>query len=181
MVFHPGDCFCRLVSRRSKSLALHAARSRSINSDTGEDSEGSEPSPDNTFSNTLVISQNQEATPPVERKPKGDASMAVPAALDRAAKEAEGGESRGEEEREDADRLFVHFRDNIEAIKEFCRDTVQQIPIPEQCAIEGNVDMTDVMLPFLRAEDNVMTVISVYLGGGGRKNPVKRETEGGFV
>ncbi|XP_056297079.1 ventricular zone-expressed PH domain-containing protein isoform X2 [Pseudoliparis swirei] len=123
---------------RSKSLALHAARSRSINSDTGEDSEGSEPSPDNTFSNTLVISQNQEATPPVERKPKGDASMAVPAALDRAAKEAEGGESRGEEEREDADRLFVHFRDNIEAIKEFCRDTVQQIPIPEQCAIEDS-------------------------------------------
>uniref|UniRef100_A0A8C2ZLN8 Ventricular zone expressed PH domain-containing 1 n=1 Tax=Cyclopterus lumpus TaxID=8103 RepID=A0A8C2ZLN8_CYCLU len=122
---------------RSKSLALHAARSRSINSDTGEDGEGSEPNPDNTFSNTMVISQHQEA-PLVERKLKGDASMPVPAALDGAAKEAEGGESRGKEVHEDADRLYVHLRDNIEAIREFCRDMVQQIPIPEQCAIEDS-------------------------------------------
>ncbi|XP_068440811.1 ventricular zone-expressed PH domain-containing protein [Clinocottus analis] len=117
---------------RSKSLALHAARSRSINSDTGEDGEGSEPSPDNTFSNALAITPNQEAAP-VERKLRGDDATPVAAVQD-----AEGGQSRGREEHEDADRLFVHLRDNMEIIREFCRDTVQQIPIPEQCAIEDS-------------------------------------------
>ncbi|XP_068564758.1 ventricular zone-expressed PH domain-containing protein [Cebidichthys violaceus] len=121
---------------RSKSLALHAGRSRSINSDTGEDGDGSEPSPDNMFSDTSVNSQNQEA-PPVERKPKGDGSMPFTAALNRAVKEAEEGQSR-EKEEEHADRLFIHLRDSMETIREFCRDMVQQIPMPEQCAIEDS-------------------------------------------
>lgn len=133
-------------SLRSKSLALHAVRSRSINSDTGEDSEGVEPSPDSILSNTSVNShsENQEA-PPAERKVTGDGSMPITAALDRGVKEAERGHSRekdGEkEEQGEADRLFIHLRDNMETIREFCKDMVQQIPIPEQCAIEGNVNM----------------------------------------
>lgn len=131
-----------MVSVRSKSLALHAVRSRSINSDTGEDGEGLEPSPDNIFSNTLVNShsENQEALP-TERKRTADGSMLVTAALDRGVKEAERGQSRedGEkEERGDADRLFIHLKDNMETIREFCKDMAQQIPTPEQCVMEGN-------------------------------------------
>ncbi|XP_037631122.1 ventricular zone-expressed PH domain-containing protein isoform X1 [Sebastes umbrosus] len=126
---------------RSKSLALHAVRSRSINSDTGEDGECLEPSPDNIFSNTLVNShsENQEALPS-ERTLTGDDSLLITAALDRGVKEAEKGQSRvkEEEEQEDDDRLFVHLRDNMETIREFCRDMVQQIPIPEQCTIEDS-------------------------------------------
>ncbi|XP_044058621.1 ventricular zone-expressed PH domain-containing protein isoform X6 [Siniperca chuatsi] len=122
---------------RSKSLALHAVRSRSINSDTGEDGEGLEQSPDNIFSNTLVNShsENQEA-PPTERKLMGDGSMPAAAALDRGVKEAEKGQIREREEQGEADRLLIHFRDNMEMIREFCKDMVQQIPIPEQCVIE---------------------------------------------
>uniref|UniRef100_A0A8C4DA57 Ventricular zone expressed PH domain containing 1 n=1 Tax=Dicentrarchus labrax TaxID=13489 RepID=A0A8C4DA57_DICLA len=93
---------------RSKSLALHAVRSRSVNSDGGEDAEGLEPSPDNIFSNTL----------------------------------AEKGQSRekdGEkEEQGEADRLLIHLRNNMETIREFCKDMVQQIPTPEQCVIEDS-------------------------------------------
>ncbi|XP_049919951.1 ventricular zone-expressed PH domain-containing protein isoform X1 [Epinephelus moara] len=128
---------------RSKSLALHAVRSRSINSDTGEDGEGLEPNPDNIISNTLVKShsENQEA-PPTERKLIGDGSMPVSAVLDRGVKEAEKDQSRAKdgetEEQEDADRLFIHLRDNMETIREFCRDMVQQIPIPEQCVIDDS-------------------------------------------
>ncbi|XP_049432152.1 ventricular zone-expressed PH domain-containing protein isoform X1 [Epinephelus fuscoguttatus] len=128
---------------RSKSLALHAVRSRSINSDTGEDSEGLEPNPDNIIPNTLVKShsENQEA-PPTERKLIGDGSMPVSAVLDRGVKEAEKGQSRekdGEtEEQEDTDRLFIHLRDNMETIREFCGDMVRQIPIPEQCVIDDS-------------------------------------------
>ncbi|XP_073347714.1 ventricular zone-expressed PH domain-containing protein [Pagrus major] len=128
---------------RSKSLALHAVRSRSINSDTGEDGEGLEPSPDNIFSNTLANShsENQEA-PPAERKLTADSSMPVAAALNRGVKEAERGHSRetdGEkEEQEEADRLFIHLRDNMETIRDFCKDMMQQIPTPEHCVIEDS-------------------------------------------
>lgn len=73
--------------------------------------------------------------------------MPVSAVLDRGVKEAEKGQSRekdGEtEEQEDADRLFIHLRDNMETIREFCGDMVRQIPIPEQCVIDGNVNMTN--------------------------------------
>ncbi|XP_038549075.1 ventricular zone-expressed PH domain-containing protein isoform X1 [Micropterus salmoides] len=127
---------------RSKSLALHAVRSRSINSDTGEDGEGLEQSPDNIFSNTLMNSHsvNQEA-PPADRKVTGDGSMPVTASLDRGVKEAEKGQRRekdGEEQDGEADRLFIHLRDNMEMIREFCKDMVQQIPTPEQCVIEDS-------------------------------------------
>ncbi|XP_027136230.1 ventricular zone-expressed PH domain-containing protein [Larimichthys crocea] len=128
---------------RSKSLALHAVRSRSINSDTGEDGEGLEPSPDNVFSNTAVNShsENQEALAS-ERKMTGDGSVPITAALDRGVKEAERSQSRekeGEnEEHEEADRLFIHLRDNMETIREFCKDMAQQIPTPEQCVIEDS-------------------------------------------
>ncbi|KAG7226100.1 hypothetical protein INR49_018711 [Caranx melampygus] len=129
---------------RSKSLALHAVRSRSINSDPGEDGDGVELSPDNISSNNALPnrhSENQEA-PPTERKPTGDGPPHIPTALDRGVKEAERGESRekdGEkQEQGETDRLFLHLRDNMETIREFCKDVVQQIPTPEQCVIEDS-------------------------------------------
>ncbi|XP_022624617.1 ventricular zone-expressed PH domain-containing protein homolog 1 [Seriola dumerili] len=110
---------------RSKSLALHAVRSRSINSDTGEDGDGVELSPDNISSNKTLPnrhSENQEA-PPTDRKPTGDGPL----------------EKDGEkQEQGEADRLFIHLRDNMETIREFCKDMVQQIPTPEQCVIEDS-------------------------------------------
>lgn len=102
-------------------------------------------SPDNIFSNALPNqhSENQEA-PPADRKPTGDGSPSGSAAPDRGVKEAERGESRetdGEkEEQGETDRLFLHLRDNMEVIREFCKDMAQQVPTPEQCVIEGNVN-----------------------------------------
>ena len=110
-------------------------RSRSITSDTGEDAEGLEPSADCIFSQTNVnpLSENQEA-PPAESKLREDSSTLIPDV-----KEAENCQSNEKKkEEEETDRLFIHLRDNMEAISEFCRDIMQQIPIPEQCVIEGN-------------------------------------------
>ncbi|XP_039478581.1 ventricular zone-expressed PH domain-containing protein isoform X4 [Oreochromis aureus] len=127
---------------RSKSLALHAVRSRSINSDEGEDGEGVELSTDSAFSNTLPNqhSENHEVSP-AERK-LTDGSLVGVTPLDRAAKEAEksqSGEKDGQKgERAEADRLFIHLRDNMEMIGEFCKVMVQQIPVPEQCVIEDS-------------------------------------------
>ncbi|CAJ1065739.1 ventricular zone-expressed PH domain-containing protein [Xyrichtys novacula] len=129
---------------RSKSLALHTVRSRSINSDTGDDGEGLDHNPESIFSNTLpnCLSENQEA-PSSERKHLGDASMSVTAALDQGVRETERSQSNDkdrekEEEEEEADRLFIHLRDNMETIREFSKDMVQQIPIPEHCIIEDS-------------------------------------------
>lgn len=140
-----------MVSQRSKSLALHAVRSRSINSDTGEDCEGVEFSPDNILSSTLHNQHSEDEDEPGERKLMGDVSLTVIAPLDRGVKEADKGQSRekggANEDQCEADRLFIHLRDNMETIREFCKEMVQQIPIPEQCVIEGNVNrMNECML-----------------------------------
>uniref|UniRef100_A0A3Q3DDV1 Ventricular zone expressed PH domain-containing 1 n=1 Tax=Hippocampus comes TaxID=109280 RepID=A0A3Q3DDV1_HIPCM len=105
---------------RSKSLALHVVRLRSINSDGGDDGEGVELSPDNlTFTSTLACQPSaaqREATP--------------------SAKTLTDNAPTSTEVAEVADRLFIHLRDNLEMIREFCKGMVQQIPIPEQCVIE---------------------------------------------
>ncbi|XP_058489798.1 ventricular zone-expressed PH domain-containing protein [Solea solea] len=129
-------------SIRSKSLALHAMHSHSINSDSGEDGDAVEPVPDNISPNTLPKQQpeNQKA-PPSDRKRTSDgSSLPVTAALDRAVREAGRGDSKekdeAKEEQDEADRLFVHLRDNMETIRDFCKDMVKQIPVPDQCVIE---------------------------------------------
>lgn len=131
-----------MVSLRSKSLALHAVRSRSINSDTGEDGEGVEP--DIVFANTLPDqrSEHREVLPTEMKVPLDIPTPVIPA-LHRGVREAERGQRREkdgeEEELGEADRLFMHLRDNLELIRGFCKDMVHQIPIPEQCVIEGNM------------------------------------------
>uniref|UniRef100_A0A665W1A5 PH domain-containing protein n=1 Tax=Echeneis naucrates TaxID=173247 RepID=A0A665W1A5_ECHNA len=101
---------------RSKSLALQAVHSSSITSDMGEDGDGVELIPDNISSNTLPHqhSESQEAQP------------------------TDGKPLTGKEDQGDADRLFIHLRDNMETIRVFCEDMVQQIPSPEQCVIEDS-------------------------------------------
>ncbi|XP_076001625.1 ventricular zone-expressed PH domain-containing protein [Genypterus blacodes] len=125
---------------RSKSLALHVMRSRSINSDTVDDGEVGELSPDSIFSNALPNqhSQQQEAAP-TERNLTCD----ITAPLDQGAKESEaenmrGRDDGGKEEQGEADQLFVHLRDNMEKIREFCKEMVQRVPIPDQCFIEDS-------------------------------------------
>lgn len=111
-------------------------RSRSINFDTRED--GEEQSPDSVFSSAAKLHSENHEAPAVDRK------VAVPAtaAPDREVKEAEEGDNRqdgNKEEQGASDRLFIHLRDNMETIREFCKSIMQHIPTPEQCVIEGNV------------------------------------------
>lgn len=115
-------------------------RSRSISSDTGEDSEAVEPSTENCVSNAQPNqpSDSHEVSP-AEKKLTSDNSLSVTAEK----KEVESAEikdvNREEAEQEQADRLFIHLRDNMETIREFCNDMVKRIPVPEQCVIEGKV------------------------------------------
>ncbi|XP_028320564.1 ventricular zone-expressed PH domain-containing protein isoform X2 [Gouania willdenowi] len=128
---------------RSKSLALNAARSRSVHSDVWDDGEGVELSPDISLLNTLPnqLAENQEALS-TERKVAADGVPPDPTLLEQGVKDAEKGqreEKEGKkEEQEEDDRLFLHLRDNMEKIRVFCKDTKQQIPIPEHCVIEDS-------------------------------------------
>lgn len=49
-------------------------------------------------------------------------------------------EAEHEEEGEEPDRLFIHLRDNMETIRTFCKDLLQQIPTPDHCTVEGQSD-----------------------------------------
>uniref|UniRef100_A0A1A7XCY1 Ventricular zone expressed PH domain protein n=2 Tax=Iconisemion striatum TaxID=60296 RepID=A0A1A7XCY1_9TELE len=128
---------------RSKSLALHAVRSRSINSDTVDDGEGAEPSTDGCFSNSLS-NQHSENCEVLSCEKTGDGCMLVTAPLNANEKnEAEtlqSGEMNGKRggEEEEEDKLFIHLRENMESIREFCKEMVKQIPVPEHCVIEDS-------------------------------------------
>lgn len=109
-----------VVFLRSTSLALHAVRSWSISSDTGEDNE------ENQAANNAEIKMIDSET---TIAPAPDTGVTEPERMDRDGKE---------EEEEHPDKLFIHLRDNMETIREFCKSLMQQIPTPDHCTIEGS-------------------------------------------
>ncbi|XP_072317363.1 ventricular zone-expressed PH domain-containing protein [Eucyclogobius newberryi] len=103
---------------RSKSLALHVVRSRSISSDTGED--GTDPE--------LHLDPPPHSPPSAEVTGRDTCAVVT-------------GQSRDTEAQKDEpekDRLFVHLRDNMDPIREFCQETMKKIPVPEECVIEDS-------------------------------------------
>lgn len=122
-------------------MALHIVGSHSINCDTAEDSEALEPSTDNCLSNSL--SKQHSGCHEVsleENKLTGDDSRSV-RGQKKEVEKAESKEVNGEEaKQEEADKLYIHLRDNMEKIREFCKDMVKRIPVPEQCVIEGKLN-----------------------------------------
>nr|XP_029512610.1 LOW QUALITY PROTEIN: ventricular zone-expressed PH domain-containing protein-like [Oncorhynchus nerka] len=131
---------------RSKSLALHAVRSRSINSESGPDGEGVELTSDALLSVSPPNQQTENLdTSPTERELTNESSLSPstrPATPREEQRDAQGeGEGRRGVKRDTGkeDTLYSHLRDNMEKIKEFCSVMVQQIPIPEHCVIEGTL------------------------------------------
>ncbi|XP_064880306.1 ventricular zone-expressed PH domain-containing protein-like [Oncorhynchus nerka] len=130
---------------RSKSLALHAVRSRSINSESGPDGEGVELTSDALLSVSPPNQQTENLdTSPTERELTNESSLSPstrPATPREEQRDAQGeGEGRRGVKRDTGkeDTLYSHLRDNMEKIKEFCSVMVQQIPIPEHCVIEDS-------------------------------------------
>uniref|UniRef100_A0AAY4DFS4 PH domain-containing protein n=1 Tax=Denticeps clupeoides TaxID=299321 RepID=A0AAY4DFS4_9TELE len=119
---------------RSKSLAMHALRSRS-----GQEGEGVEmttdallndapPSPDNTGV------QEEEAP---STAPTTDGTVKYSPAVQDMSQDHPAGQTQREDPR-DGDRLWTHLRDNLDRIKGFCAEMIKQIPMPEQCVIEDS-------------------------------------------
>lgn len=123
---------CCTLMFRSKSLALHAVRTQSINSDSSPEGEGLV-----DLSTELNVC---EASPSPETGP-------VPSTLQENHKDptknqpdtspnSEGQKAAVGDPRE-GDRLWIHLRDNMKEIKTFCAEMIKLIPIPEHCVIEG--------------------------------------------
>ncbi|MBN3324615.1 MELT protein, partial [Atractosteus spatula] len=111
---------------RSKSLALHVVRSKSMNSEHSQEEDGgdlpaevclSERSPSRE-SCRLPLGSDREERP-----------AEAPAGRDNAQTDALNGQNE--------DRLWQHLRDNLSKMKAFYAEMVKQIPVPEQCIIEG--------------------------------------------
>uniref|UniRef100_A0A3B4AS82 PH domain-containing protein n=1 Tax=Periophthalmus magnuspinnatus TaxID=409849 RepID=A0A3B4AS82_9GOBI len=132
---------------RSKSLALHIVRSRSISSDTGEDSTDPELHLDTVCllssdsGAEATLSSENTSTPGNQDSLQSPEVTKVTEATGRDMCEAVTGQSTEDEAPKDEpekDRLFIHLRDNMDLIREFCQDTMRRIPIPEECSIEDS-------------------------------------------
>ncbi|NP_997996.1 ventricular zone-expressed PH domain-containing protein [Danio rerio] len=112
---------------RSKSLALHAVRTRSINSDSSPEGEGLDLNAELNVceaETSSVSSTPHNHTELTETQP--DTSPNTEGA------KVEDGDPR------ERDRLWIHLRDNMEEIKSFCAEMIKQIPVPEHCVIEDS-------------------------------------------
>lgn len=112
------------------SLAL---RSRSLNSDASLDHTA------DILSGAAA--GNQAASQAESKVSHADLSAAPHPGVTEAGRglsvEEEGKEGE-EEEEEQTDTLFIHLRNNMETIREFCKDLMQQIPTPDHCTIQGH-------------------------------------------
>ncbi|XP_016336392.1 ventricular zone-expressed PH domain-containing protein [Sinocyclocheilus anshuiensis] len=121
----------QLTRNKSKSLALHAVRTRSINSDSSPEGEGldlstelgvceASPSPETRPALTTLQENHKLTETQPDTSPNSEGQKVVV------------GDPR------EGDRLWIHLRDNMEEIKTFCAEMIKQIPIPEHCVIEDS-------------------------------------------
>ncbi|KAK7882874.1 hypothetical protein WMY93_029048 [Mugilogobius chulae] len=130
---------------RSKSLALHVVRSRSISSDAGEDSTDPELHPDTVCllnsdcGAEAALGSENTATIECTLPPQCSQSPQPAEETDRDTCEDVTGQSKETEPQKDeleTDKLYIHLRDNMDLIREFCKETMKKIPVPEECTIE---------------------------------------------
>ncbi len=122
---------CSLIFR-SKSLALHAVRTRSINSDSSPEGEGVDLSTELDVCEAIPCSETGSALTTMQENHKLTETQPD------TSPNSEGQKVVVADPRE-GDRLWIHLRDNMEEIKTFCAEMIKQIPIPEHCVIEGNL------------------------------------------
>ncbi|XP_069053371.1 ventricular zone-expressed PH domain-containing protein isoform X2 [Lepisosteus oculatus] len=135
---------------RSKSLALHVVRSKSMNSEHSQEEDGgdlpaevclSERSPSQE-SCRLPLGSDQEERP--AEAPAGQESCGTAvqgnSSADSVRESCQGGNAQTDAlNGQNEDRLCQHLRDNLSKMKAFSAEMVKQIPVPEQCIIEDSI------------------------------------------
>ncbi|XP_058608103.1 ventricular zone-expressed PH domain-containing protein isoform X1 [Onychostoma macrolepis] len=116
---------------RSKSLALHAVRTRSINSDSSPEGEGVDLSAELDVCEAIPSSETHSGLTTLQENHKLTETQPDTSPNSEGQKVVAGDPREG-------DRLWIHLRDNMEEIKTFCAEMIKQIPIPEHCVIEDS-------------------------------------------
>ncbi|XP_059420670.1 ventricular zone-expressed PH domain-containing protein-like [Carassius carassius] len=116
---------------RSKSLALHAVRTRSINSDSSPEGEGVDLSAELCVCEASPSPETRPALKTLQESHKLTETQPDTSPNIEGQKVLVGDPQEG-------DRLWIHLRDNMEEIKNFCVEMIKQIPIPEHCVIEDS-------------------------------------------
>ncbi|NXM70307.1 MELT protein, partial [Serilophus lunatus] len=133
---------------RSKSLALHAVRTKGLNSEGGQDEEDGEVTAGISFSD-IYISQENEQLPfgaEPEATPLGSSSHQSTDYQEPAnapeptqGKAREGSAEAATSPVEYQDKLYLHLKENLGKVKEYVMEMGRKIPIPDQCVIEDTV------------------------------------------
>ncbi|XP_023648418.1 ventricular zone-expressed PH domain-containing protein isoform X2 [Paramormyrops kingsleyae] len=118
---------------RSRSLALQAVRSRSINLDNGQDEAAVEKGVEGTPAERSASPVHQERTVTLQ------AHIPAASTLQDPGSGGEGQATGSDTQDRDRDQLWLHMKDNAERIRAFCADASRHIPSPDQCVIEDSL------------------------------------------
>ncbi|KAK6478677.1 ventricular zone-expressed PH domain-containing protein-like protein 1-like isoform X1 [Huso huso] len=130
---------------RSKSLALHAVHTKSVNSENGHEREYGEMHPGIGFSERslsqescrLPLGSDQDAS--TTEVPSSPHPCAASIVANSSAETYE--DSPADTEKctgELQDQLFLHLKENLCTIQTYYAEMVKRIPVPEQCLIEDS-------------------------------------------
>uniref|UniRef100_G1NDX6 Ventricular zone expressed PH domain containing 1 n=1 Tax=Meleagris gallopavo TaxID=9103 RepID=G1NDX6_MELGA len=135
---------------RSKSLALHAVRTKGVNADSGQDEENGDVTAGISFTE-IYISQENDKLPfsvDAEEMQLGN-SLVSHQSIDctesegspaPAGGEAQGGSTaRGKGPAECHDKLYLHLKENMGKVKAYVMEMGRKIPVPDHCVIEDTV------------------------------------------
>ncbi|XP_034638192.1 ventricular zone-expressed PH domain-containing protein homolog 1 isoform X1 [Trachemys scripta elegans] len=135
---------------RSKSLALHAIRTKGMNSDNGQDMDNGDIAAGISFTEIYLSQENDKLplSPDTEESQLENSSVSHPSIkctesenLPGSVKENchEGSTETIKNLVEYQDKLYLHLKENLSKVKAYVMEIGKKIPSPDQCIIEDTV------------------------------------------
>ncbi|XP_039345443.1 ventricular zone-expressed PH domain-containing protein homolog 1 isoform X3 [Mauremys reevesii] len=135
---------------RSKSLALHAIRTKGMNSDNGQDMDNGDIAAGISFTEIYLSQENDKLplSPDTEESQLENFSVSHPSIkctesenLPGSVKENchEGSTETIKNPVEYQDKLYLHLKENLSKVKAYVMEIGKKIPSPDQCIIEDTV------------------------------------------
>uniref|UniRef100_H3B079 Ventricular zone expressed PH domain containing 1 n=1 Tax=Latimeria chalumnae TaxID=7897 RepID=H3B079_LATCH len=133
---------------RSKSLALHAVRTKSLSSDNGQDMENGEIMADISLSETSLSQESDKLPLEVDSE---DSKAEIHLISHPTVTHIENSSQLVTENSHDScvetipgsvehkDQLYLHLKENLNNVKAYFSETVKRVPVPEQCVIEDAI------------------------------------------
>ncbi|XP_048720281.1 ventricular zone-expressed PH domain-containing protein homolog 1 isoform X4 [Caretta caretta] len=138
------------LGSRSKSLALHAIRTKGMNSDNGQDMDNGDIAAGISFTEMYLSQENDKLplSPDTEESQLENSSVSHPSIkcteLENLPESVEENCHEGSTETiknpvEYQDKLYLHLKENLSKVKAYVMEIGKKIPSPDQCIIEDTV------------------------------------------